>query len=86
MAFKGDSDDSRTSLSYKLRKLAAFRGATVLCTDPYVKDESLRPLQEVLDRSDVLVIGAPHKVYRDLRLDGREVADIWNLTGQGIRI
>src|SRR5437016_13119333 len=29
MAFKGDSDDPRASLSYKVRKLAAFKGARV---------------------------------------------------------
>jgi UDP-N-acetyl-D-mannosaminuronic acid dehydrogenase len=84
MAFKGDSDDNRTSLSYKLRKLAAFKGADVICTDPYVPDPQLRPLDEVLEQADVLVVGAPHKVYRDLRLDGREVVDIWGLTGRGI--
>src|SRR5712664_1000463 len=44
MAFKGESDDPRASLSYKLRKLALFRGATVLCTDPYVPDPALLPL------------------------------------------
>src|SRR5438067_5659859 len=38
MAFKGESDDPRASLSYKLRKLAQFKGATLLCTDPYILD------------------------------------------------
>src|SRR2546430_3043215 len=41
MAFKGESDDPRSSLSYKVKKLAAFKGARVLCTDPYVSDPSL---------------------------------------------
>ena len=81
MAFKGDSDDPRASLSYKLRKLAAFKGARVLCTDPYVKDSSFVALDEVLESSDVLVIGAPHRDYRGLELDGREVIDIWGITG-----
>jgi UDP-N-acetyl-D-mannosaminuronic acid dehydrogenase len=86
MAFKGDSDDNRTSLSYKLRKLAAFKGADVLCTDPFVPDPLLRPLEEVLQRAQVLIVGAPHKVYRELQLDGREVVDIWGLTGRGIAL
>src|SRR4029077_13016354 len=38
MAFKGESDDPRASLSYKLRKLAQFKGAKVVCTDPYIMD------------------------------------------------
>jgi UDP-N-acetyl-D-mannosaminuronic acid dehydrogenase len=81
MAFKGDSDDPRSSLAYKLRKLAHFKGATVRCTDPYVCDPDLLPLQEVIDASDVLVIGAPHRVYKHLDLGDRTVVDIWRLTG-----
>ena len=86
MAFKGESDDARTSLSYKIRKLAAFKGARVLSTDPYVQDPGLSPLDEVLENSDVLVVGAPHKLYRTLNLDGRDVVDVWGVTGKGIRL
>jgi UDP-N-acetyl-D-mannosaminuronic acid dehydrogenase len=81
MAFKGESDDPRASLSYKLRKLAAFKGANVMCTDPYIDDASFVPLEKVLRESDVLVIATPHKAYRGLELDGREVVDIWGITG-----
>src|SRR5216683_7452685 len=77
MAFKGESDDPRASLSYKVRKLAQFKGAKVICTDPYVPDPSFEPLDKVLSESDVLVVGAPHRAYRELELDGREVVDIW---------
>lgn len=86
MAFKGESDDPRSSLSYKLRKLAAFKGATVLCTDPYVRDPRLLPLDEVVRKSDILVIAAPHAVYRTLDLGTREVVDLWGVTQQGIRL
>jgi UDP-N-acetyl-D-mannosaminuronic acid dehydrogenase len=81
MAFKGESDDSRASLSYKLRKLAQFKGATVLCTDAYIADMTFEPLDTVLNESDVIVIGAPHKAYRGLDLGDREVVDIWGITG-----
>ncbi len=43
MAFKAESDDPRASLSYKLRKLLAWAGATVVCTDPYVTRRPARP-------------------------------------------
>lgn len=86
MAFKAESDDVRASLSFKLRKLLGWAGATVLATDPYVVDERLVPLEEVLERSDILVVGAPHRAYRSLDLSGREVVDIWNATGAGIRL
>lgn len=81
MAFKGESDDPRASLSYKVRKLAAFKGARVLCTDPYVSDKSFLPAEQVISESDVLVIGAPHKAYKRLSLAGREVVDVWGVTG-----
>jgi UDP-N-acetyl-D-mannosaminuronic acid dehydrogenase len=81
MAFKGESDDPRASLSYKLRKLAAFKGARVLCTDPFIHDASFVPVEKVLADSDVLIIAAPHKAYTKLQLKGRDVIDIWGITG-----
>jgi UDP-N-acetyl-D-mannosaminuronic acid dehydrogenase len=86
MAFKGGSDDIRSSLSYKLRRILAFKCAEVLCTDPRVTvDPALVPLEEVLERADLLIIGAPHKEYRGLRTD-KPVADIWNLLERGVRV
>jgi len=86
MAFKGGSDDIRSSLSYKLKRILAFKAASVLCTDPYVTtDPALRPLPEVISESDLLVIAAPHEEYREL-VTGKPVADIWNILGEGVRI
>jgi UDP-N-acetyl-D-mannosaminuronic acid dehydrogenase len=66
MAFKPNSDDSRSSLSYKLRKVLLLECRRVLCTDPYVPDPDLAPLAEVLDQADLLLVGAPHDCYRGL--------------------
>ncbi|QIK74304.1 nucleotide sugar dehydrogenase [Nocardioides piscis] len=86
MAFKGESDDIRSSLSYKLKRILEFRSREVFCTDPYVTvDDSLLPLEEVLERSDVLVIGAPHKTYADVVTD-KPVVDVWNLLGNGTTV
>ena len=86
MAFKAGSDDTRSSLSYKLRRILAFRCAEVLCTDPLVRtDPALRGLDEVVERSDLLIIAAPHAEYRGLRTS-KPVADIWNLLGGGVRV
>src|SRR5437868_9294984 len=72
MAFKGESDDTRDSLSYKLKRLLRFRAARVLCTDPYAhSDVDLWPLADVLAESDLLVIATPHKQYADLDVDVR---------------
>jgi UDP-N-acetyl-D-mannosaminuronic acid dehydrogenase len=79
MAFKGDSDDKRDSLSYKLRKLLEVEARRVLCTDPYVNDPSLVPLDEALQLADIIILGAPHSVYSDLQLPSDKlVIDIWN--------
>ena len=86
MAFKAESDDPRASLSYKLRKLLGWAGARVLCTDPWVRDERLVPLARVLDEAEILVVGAPHRGYRGLDLDGREVVDVWGAVAGAIRL
>jgi UDP-N-acetyl-D-mannosaminuronic acid dehydrogenase len=86
MAFKAGSDDIRSSLSYKLKRILEFKAGRVLCTDPYVTvDSSLVPLDEVLAQADLLVIGAPHADYRDLVTD-KPAADIWGVLGHGVRI
>ena len=84
MAFKAESDDPRASLSYKLRKLLAWAGARVVCTDPYVVDDRLVSLDRVLTESDILILGAPHRSYRGLEVGGKDVVDVWGALGQGI--
>ena len=86
MAFKAESDDPRASLSYKLKKLLTWAGAEVLCTDPYVVDGRLVPAAEVIARSEILVLGAPHRAYRSLDVGGRDVVDVWGAMGGGIRL
>jgi UDP-N-acetyl-D-mannosaminuronic acid dehydrogenase len=86
MAFKAESDDTRASLSFKLRKLLQWAGARVLCADPYVVDHRLVPLETVLAESHILVLGVPHHAYGELDLAGREVVDIWGALGTGIRL
>jgi UDP-N-acetyl-D-mannosaminuronic acid dehydrogenase len=80
MAFKADVDDPRASLSYKLKKVLELECPVVLCADPYVRDESLVPKETVLAESDVIFIGAPHRIYRDLQIpQSAQVVDIWNI-------
>jgi len=66
MAFKPNSDDPRSSLSYKLRKVLLLECRRVLCTDPFVPDPDLTPLAEVLEQADLLVVGIPHDCYRNV--------------------
>lgn len=86
MAFKAESDDIRSSLSYKLRRLLMVKAGTVLCSDPYVNtDPRLSPLDEVLDGADLLIIGAPHAQYAQLQVRA-PIVDIWNLRGNGVLV
>jgi len=85
-AFKAESDDTRSSLAYKLKRILQFRANKVLMTDPYVtSDPNLVPLEAVLDESDIMIIAAPHQVYSGLSSD-KPVLDVWNLLGRGTRI
>ena len=82
-AFKGESDDIRSSLAYKLKKILEFKAKKVLMSDPYVKvDASLVSLSEIIEYSDILVIAAPHQVYAYIETS-KPVIDIWNLLGNG---
>src|SRR5499426_2933102 len=66
MSFKADSDDPRDSLSYKLRKLASIEAREVLCHDPYLPQDGLTPLDELIARSDIVIVATPHTQYRSL--------------------
>ena len=84
MAFKAESDDARSSLSYKLKKLLALHAKSVLATDPFVTgDPTLLPLPEVIRRSDILVLCTPHSIYAKANLRGKPVFDIWNFLRPG---
>lgn len=79
MAFKAESDDIRSSLSYKLKRLLKLKAEKVLCTDPYVTvDTDLVPLEVVLAQADLLVVGAPHKAYAELS-PTVPVFDVWGI-------
>jgi UDP-N-acetyl-D-mannosaminuronic acid dehydrogenase len=84
MAFKSNSDDTRASLGYELAKLLESRCKAVLTTDPHVvTDPALRPLEEVVSGSDLLILCVPHAAYRALDARGKTVIDMWNFFGRG---
>ncbi|HET9555034.1 MAG TPA: nucleotide sugar dehydrogenase [Anaeromyxobacteraceae bacterium] len=82
MAFKGDNDDTRESLAFKMRKLLELECEAVLCTDPYVREGWLLPLERVLSEADALVICAPHTQYRGLA-PRQPTLDPFNILGRG---
>ena len=86
MAFKAESDDIRSSLSYKLKRILKFKAQSVICADALVNDdEMLIGEAELIDRADLVVIGAPHKRYASMPIS-KPVIDIWNIRKQGVLI
>lgn len=86
MSFKGESDDIRSSLAYKLKKILQFKAASILTSDPFVTvDHDLVDEDILLEKSDVIIIGAPHQRYATLKTK-KPIVDIWNLCGKGNRI
>lgn len=87
MAFKADIDDIRDSLSYKLKDLLEFETKQVYCSDPYVKDSSFLSAEELVKKSDIIILATPHKQYSTLNIgDDKVLIDIWDFYKKGCRI
>ena len=85
MAFKGDSDDPRESLSYKLKNALQIEAGSVLCSDQFIKNENFISTAELVEKSDIIILGAPHSEYKKLKMDfkSKVIVDIWNFFGKG---
>ena len=78
MAFKAESDDTRASLSYKFKKVLNGQARAIMTTDPFVTtDPDLMPLDAVIAQSDLMILCAPHAVYRNADFKGKPVFDVW---------
>jgi UDP-N-acetyl-D-mannosaminuronic acid dehydrogenase len=78
MAFKAEVDDVRASLSYKLKHALEMSAGQVLTTDPFVTtDPAILPLDQVVERSDILILCTPHSFYANADLRGKPVVDVW---------
>jgi len=79
MAFKPNVDDTRDSLSYRLKKEIIFRGGEALCTDPFVKDRNLLNLNEVLKKADYFILATPHSEYKKLKTT-KKIFSLWDFS------
>lgn len=80
MAFKGNNDDTRDSLSFKLRKILHLECDRVICHDPYIDDPEFHSLEQVIEQADVLFLGACHKEYKNLKID-KPLVDVFQFIG-----
>ncbi|MBO5762119.1 MAG: nucleotide sugar dehydrogenase [Lentisphaeria bacterium] len=76
MTFKANNDDTRESLSFKIKKLLEQKMAYILPSDPYLKDTL--PLEEALKEAEGIIIGTPHDEYKSLSLHV-PFADCWGI-------
>ncbi|MEB3242940.1 MAG: nucleotide sugar dehydrogenase [Cyanobacteriota bacterium] len=78
MAFKADVDDTRDSLSFRLKKILEFRGAKVLCSDEYCHNPGWTSVQEVIDQADTIIVAVPHKAYAALDFGNKHVFHVFS--------
>lgn len=80
MAFKADIDDIRDSLSYKLGKVLRFQGADVLYSDEFASDPTFISKEDLVAKSEVVIVGVPHSAYKTLKVPaGVETVDVWGV-------
>ena len=75
MTFKPNNDDTRESLSFKVKKNLEFRMADVLIHDPFLNTAGL---DEILSKAEGVILGVPHDEYLNLKIDVPFV-DCWNV-------
>lgn len=84
MAFKAESDDPRSSLSYKLRKILNISSKKLFCSDEYIENKSFVSKEELIEKSDIIILGVPHKNYDGINLPkDKYIYDMWNFLKEG---
>ncbi len=82
LAFKGETDDIRDSLSIKLLKKLKKMKFKVLQSDEYYKNNQNVNKNELIKKSDIIIIGAPHKAYKKLKISKKKyLIDVCDFIG-----
>ncbi len=70
VAYKANVDDTRESPALKIISILKSRKADIFVFDPYVKKQSnVKDLNELLEKSDYLVLATDHNEFRNMDLD-----------------
>ena len=82
MAFKADNDDTRDSLSFKLKRQLEFAGAKVLCSDEHAEQErDWVTMETLVEKADAIVLAVGHRAYHGLKIpDGKVCVDLFAVT------
>ena len=81
LTFKAENDDIRDSLSIKLLKYLKSKKIKTLQSDEYYKNKNNVKKNILLKKSDIIIIGTPHKAYKNLKIKNNKkvLIDIWGL-------
>ena len=80
LAFKAETDDTRDSLSLKLVKYLKKKKLKVLQSDEYYRSASCITKENLIKKSDIIIIAAPHEKYKKITFPkSKIVVDIWGI-------
>jgi len=78
VAFKSEIDDTRDSLAIELYNLLKRKKLKVNISDEYVKMKNIIDKKKLIKKSEILIIGAPHKSYKDIYIPkNKYLIDTW---------
>ena len=78
MSFKANIDDTRDSLSFKLKKQLEFKNCKVRCSDYHIDDNSFFPENELIKKSKVIIIAVPHDKYKKINFPkDKLIINLW---------
>ena len=84
LAFKAETDDIRDSLAIKLLKLLKSKKIKTLQSDEFYKSDDNIDKKELIRKSDIIILSAPHKAYKKLKIKKNKIIiDIWGLIDKG---
>jgi UDP-N-acetyl-D-mannosaminuronic acid dehydrogenase len=77
-AFKSDIDDTRDSLSIDLYHFLKKKGLKVNISDEYVIMDEIIPKNQLIKKSDIIILGAPHTSYKKIKIPkNKYLIDSW---------
>lgn len=78
VTFKAETDDIRDSLSIELIRNLKRKKFKVIYGDIYYKDENTIATKDLIKKSDIIIIGAPHKKYKKIIFPrSKYIINIW---------
>ena len=78
LTFKADCDDIRDSLAIKLLKNLKRKKLKVLYSDEFYKLSGGVTKNEIIKKSDIIIISSPHTSYKKIKIPKKKILiDIW---------